>query len=89
MSVYNDCNYIKGHVPTNNDMSPQLFFLFILILSLFILPSPPYLLSALSFIPMISVATYTMMLSYRCKYPNSCRTNRSGCANVTWKMTLF
>ena len=63
MSIYNECNYIKGHVCTKNTMSPQLFFLSILILFLFIPPSPPQMLLALPLIPVISAAAYTVMLS--------------------------
>lgn len=70
-------------------MSPQLFFLSILILFLFIPPSPPQMLLALPLIPVISAAAYTMMLSYRCKFLNSYRANRYGCSKVTWTMTLF
>ena len=46
-------------------------------------------LSITPFIPMISAAEYTMMLSYRCKFLNSYRTNRHGCSKVTWTVTLF
>lgn len=65
--------------------------LFSLIISLF-LPSPPSFLSLsilIHFNDFAAAYILLMILSYRCKFPTSCRTKWSGCAKVPRKMTTF
>lgn len=59
-------------------MHPQLFSLYSHSLSFHPSLTSPAALSITPFFPMISAAAYTMMLSYRCKFLNSYRTN--GCS---------